>query len=152
MKKGNDMSEEIFRKKSLERIKSPEELNDIIKVANPGVWLLLFGTVLILIGACIWGIFGTVESTAKGSALVQDGTAAFFVQEGTSLEALPETVVVTLEGQEVSFPRYAFSGAELPSMDDGSVFIGTAPVSLSDGIYPVTVLMESIHPVTFILN
>lgn len=30
------MSDQIFRKKSLDRISSPEQLNDYIRVANPG--------------------------------------------------------------------------------------------------------------------
>ena len=33
------MNREIFREKSLERVESPEQLNDYIRVASPGVWL-----------------------------------------------------------------------------------------------------------------
>lgn len=32
------MNDKIFRKKSVERMSSPEQLNDYIKVTNPGVW------------------------------------------------------------------------------------------------------------------
>ena len=35
------MSDQIFRKKSLDRISSPEQLNDYIRVANPGIWMIL---------------------------------------------------------------------------------------------------------------
>ena len=38
----------IFRKKSLERVQSPEQLNDYIKVANPGVWLVLIAVIIFL--------------------------------------------------------------------------------------------------------
>ena len=34
------MSDQIFRKKSLDRISSPEQLNDYIRVANPGIWMI----------------------------------------------------------------------------------------------------------------
>lgn len=37
------MSDQIFRKKSLDRISSPEQLNDYIRVANPGIWMILGG-------------------------------------------------------------------------------------------------------------
>ena len=35
------MSDQIFRKKSLDRISSPEQLNDYIRMANPGIWMIL---------------------------------------------------------------------------------------------------------------
>ena len=38
------MSDQIFRKKSLDRISSPEQLNDYIRVANPGIWMILAAT------------------------------------------------------------------------------------------------------------
>lgn len=43
--------------KSLNRVKSPEDLNDYIRVANPGVWLVLVAVVILLAGVCIWGLF-----------------------------------------------------------------------------------------------
>ena len=49
------MNDKIFRKKSIERMKSPDELNDYIRISEPGVWLLLAGLILLLAGACIWG-------------------------------------------------------------------------------------------------
>ncbi|MCR4807821.1 MAG: hypothetical protein K5857_09120 [Lachnospiraceae bacterium] len=41
---------DLFRKKSLERISSPEELNDYIRVTTPGIWLILVAITLLLIG------------------------------------------------------------------------------------------------------
>ena len=52
---------ELFRKKSLDRAKSPEELNDYIRVTTPSVWLTLIATVLILLGMLAWSVFGTVN-------------------------------------------------------------------------------------------
>ena len=52
---------ELFRKKSMDRISSPEELNDYIRVTTPSVWLVLTATVIILVGALIWGALGTVD-------------------------------------------------------------------------------------------
>ena len=52
---------ELFRKKSMDRISSPEELNDYIRVTTPSVWLVLTATVIILVGTLIWGALGTVD-------------------------------------------------------------------------------------------
>ena len=59
---------ELFRKKSMDRINSPEELNDYIRVTSPSVWLVLLACVVILVGALVWGSIGTVEEeTADGT-------------------------------------------------------------------------------------
>lgn len=44
------MSDQIFRKKSLDRISSPEQLNDYIRVANPGIWMILAAVIILLAG------------------------------------------------------------------------------------------------------
>ena len=46
------MNDQLFRKKSMEKITSPENLNDYIRVASPGVWMTLCAVILILIGVC----------------------------------------------------------------------------------------------------
>ena len=56
------MSDQIFRKKSLDRISSPEQLNDYIRVANPGIWMILAAVIILLAGVCVWGIFGHLDT------------------------------------------------------------------------------------------
>ena len=51
----------IFREKSMERVSSPEELNDYIRVTTPSVWVVLIALVLLLVGMLAWSVFGTVE-------------------------------------------------------------------------------------------
>ena len=49
-------SKDIFRKSSLDRMSSPEKLNDYIKVSNPSVWIILGAIAAILIAVIIWGV------------------------------------------------------------------------------------------------
>ena len=58
---------EIFRKTNLERISSPEKLNDYIKVINPSVVIMLAALGLLLIGGLIWGFFGNIPLTISAS-------------------------------------------------------------------------------------
>ena len=51
----------IFRKKSLERVTSPEQLNDYIKVTTPSVWLILFATLVLIVGTLFWAVFGKIQ-------------------------------------------------------------------------------------------
>lgn len=66
------MDNSIFRKKSIERISSPEQLGDYIRVSNPSVWIILGAIIVLLAGACVWGIFGTIE-TRVSAPVVSDG-------------------------------------------------------------------------------
>ena len=47
------MDQTIFRKKSLERISSPEALSDYLHVTSPSVWLILTAVILLLAGILI---------------------------------------------------------------------------------------------------
>ncbi|MBO4265599.1 MAG: hypothetical protein J5910_00235 [Lachnospiraceae bacterium] len=51
----------IFREKSLERVTSPEQLNDYIKVTTPSVWLILFATIILIVGTLFWAVFGKIR-------------------------------------------------------------------------------------------
>ena len=51
----------LFRKKNLDKISSPEQLNDYIRVTKPSVWLTLLALVILLLGMLAWSILGTVE-------------------------------------------------------------------------------------------
>ncbi|MBQ8942268.1 MAG: hypothetical protein IJ062_10580 [Firmicutes bacterium] len=55
------MDENIYRKKSIERISSPEELNDFLKVARPSVWLVLGAIIILITGAALWASASTVH-------------------------------------------------------------------------------------------
>ena len=63
MEAGAERDMSIFRRKSMERVSSPEQLNDYIRVTSPSVWLVLAALVVLLIGMLAWSVFGKVEAT-----------------------------------------------------------------------------------------
>ena len=40
----------LFRKASVERIQSPEQLNDYLRITNPTIWVLLAAVIVLLAG------------------------------------------------------------------------------------------------------
>lgn len=62
------MKESIFRKKSLERISSPEQIDDYMKVTSPGMWLVLCVIFLLLSAGIFWSITAKIEEN-----IVEDG-------------------------------------------------------------------------------
>ena len=59
----------VFREKSMERVSSPEELNDYIRVTTPSVWLVLAALILLLAGMLAWSVLGTVEAHAADGSV-----------------------------------------------------------------------------------
>lgn len=82
------MNETIFRKKSLERIASPDQLDAYLKVTNWSVWMVLAALVLALAAAGAWCFFGTMPTTANSVGLCTETGAVCFVtvEEGFSVQ------------------------------------------------------------------
>ena len=60
------MEESLFRKDSMDRISSPEQLNDYLHVTNPTVWVVLAAVIILLAGMLVWGFFASnVEAGMK---------------------------------------------------------------------------------------
>ena len=53
---------DLYREKSLQKVSSPEQLDDYIKVTTPSVWVVLLALVILLIGILAWSIFGSVPA------------------------------------------------------------------------------------------
>ena len=49
---------QIFRQQSLDRIASPEQLNDYLRTTKPGAWILLSVIILVLVAFFSWASIG----------------------------------------------------------------------------------------------
>lgn len=65
------MKDSLFRKKNLERISSPEQLNDYIKVSNPSVWLIIGAMLIIAFAFSVWAFSGDITSEVSGTGVFQ---------------------------------------------------------------------------------
>lgn len=139
------MNEEIFRKKSLDKVKSPENLDDYIRVSNPGVWLLLVSVFVLLAGACIWGVFGHIDSTVPSTVYVENGAAICYVAE--------ENISAVRTGMTV---KYANCEAVVDGIgeknDKGYAYHLASENAVADGFYEGKVILKSYTPISLILN
>ena len=139
------MSEEIFRKKSLDKVKSPENLDDYIHVSNPGVWLLLVSVIILLAGACIWGAFGHIDSTVPATVYIENGQAVCKIEE-ESISSVKAGLTVRFEDCEAVIEA-------IGNITDNKYFCKLSDVpALSDGFYEGKVILESYKPLSFVLN
>lgn len=138
------MQNEIFRKKSLDKLKSPESLDESIKVTNPGVWLILAAVILLLVGACVWGAFGHIDSITPVSVHSQSGviTATAAEENFTSIKT----------GMTVHFAEYDATVESIEKQDSGYVLTLTANETVPDGFYDGSIVIQSFKPFSFIFN
>ena len=121
---------QVYRKGSLERIQSPEQLNDYLRVTNPSVWVLLTAVILLLMGLLVWGSFTYIDSVATGSAELVNGTMTLRFDDPATAESI-ET------GMPVSIGE---TTAEILSLGrDEQGFFALARVDLPDGHYEASV-------------
>src|SRR4051794_23785529 len=54
------MRQGLFRQAALERLASPERLDELMGVTSPKSWLSLLGLGGVLVAALFWAVFGSV--------------------------------------------------------------------------------------------
>mgnify|MGYP004507813531 CR=1 FL=1 len=158
------MKESIFRKKSIDRVNSPEQLDEYIRVASPGVWLVLTGIAVLLVGFVVWGIFGTIETT-KNVEVVCSGEKLQCYIKPENADSISEGMPVTVNGQTGTVLAVSDMPVMLPeNADPYLLYIGgysagdfayTAEIAvdgLPDGVYEAKVITESIKPISFVIQ
>ncbi len=134
----------LFRKESVENIQSPEQLNDYMRVTNPAVWIVLISVIILLAGMLIWSSFATIDSFARGSAFVEDGSmvvvftdaqVASNVKEGMTVSAGESTSVINSLGR----------------LEDGTLF-ALAQTDLPNGSYDASVLFKQTQVLKLLFN
>lgn len=132
------MSDELFRKKSLNKVKSPEDLNDYVRVANPGIWMVLIAVIVLLVGTCIWGVLGRIE-TKVPAHLTANGGAIVCTVDNENADKIKKGMVVEVDGKK----------GIVISADENNI---TVAISLPDGTYNANIIAESIKPLSFVFN
>lgn len=95
----------IFRKVALERLSSPEQLDQLVQVTNPRGWLALGALGAMLLAAIGWGIWGSIPTDATGEGiLIRQGGVSDVVTaaNGQVEEILVKVGDVIAKGQLVA--------------------------------------------------
>lgn len=164
------MQNQIFRKKSLDRVSSPDQLDDYIRVTPPSVWLVFAAIAVLLVGVCVWGALGYLETVTPVAAYSDPASGQLvlyikekdqpYVKEGTVFRINEQEYTVS----SVSDDHYRMS--EIPGGEsDYALHVGGLVMGewvtcafaqqqepLPEGIYSADVVLERIHPMNFILN
>lgn len=157
------MDKQLFRKASIDRVSSPEQLNDYVRVSNPSVWILLAAVIVLLIGVCVWGIFGQLETKIAAAGTAENGVFACYVTEENA-EKIKVGMTVNVDGNTLSVSEISAKPIAVSVQTDeylmhlGNYSEGdwlyeiTAHGTLADGTYKAEIVTESVSPMSFVLN
>ena len=142
------MENRLFRQKSVERISSPEQLQDYMRVTNPGVWMVLAAVIVLLAGLLVASALVKVETTVSARGEVDAAgsgiTMELPMEKG---EAVREGMPVRLAGRtgRVDYVYENGGALRVTASLDGEA-------TLPEGVYDAEIVTEVLSPISFLLN
>ncbi len=160
------MNRSIFRSSSIERISSPEQLNDYLRVSRLSVWLILAAAGILLISFLIWGIFGELPTTLSAEAFIKDETAVCYLaqEEAGTVSVGDRAVINGVEYRVTEVGIVPLSKAEAESayesdyvkdalaLADWNIEVRIAAPQAADGLARVMITTEYTKPINFLIN
>lgn len=158
-----EMNRQLFRKKSIDKVSSPEQLNDYIRVSNPSVFMVLAVVIVFLVGVCVWGIFGHLDTVIRTVGECNNGVVTCYIKESdipvvqvgmeiivggkrgtvTDVEPLPMEVTADMDSYLLHLGGFA---------EGEWIYAIKAQVPTDDGIYEAQMTAESVSPMSFVWN
>ncbi len=154
-------NKEIFREKSMERLSAPEELNGYLRITGPGVWVVLLGLIVLILGLLVWGGLGTLSSSVIVPAKAENGKVSCYVL-GKDLNNSDEEIDIYIGDLEMEAKKKEAKEVTLDASSDPELFssgyltagkkvmVLTCETSLQDGFYAAEVVTEVIHPLSLL--
>jgi HlyD family secretion protein len=79
-----DQKSHLFRKESLERLSSPERLDQLMQVVSPKSWLPLVSLGSLIVVGLLWSIYGRIPITVEGKGVLIYPRKVLALQSKTS--------------------------------------------------------------------
>ncbi len=138
------MEESLFRQKSIDRIASPEQLNDYMRVTSPTIWVVLAAVILLLVGALIWSSTAQIVSFASGTAQVENGSMVVRFDDQQTARKVKTGMTVTVGGSEATI-------TSIGTTENGGIF-AVADTTLANGSYPASVTYRRTEVLELLFN
>jgi hypothetical protein len=153
----------LFRKKNIEKISSPEQLNDFIKVSKPSIWLILIAIILIIVGVGIWSVSGKLETRESAVISVSNGEGHIYltydqvgkVDSGMTVRVDNcEGTIVGVDYSPIKInDEFDIYTKQLGKMtEDEWYYDASVDIDLEDGVYSSDIVIDSVSPIYFLFN
>ena len=164
-----DSTNPIFNQKAAEKLRSPDDLDKYVRVANPSVWVALIACIALLAGLLAWGVFGAVTTSVTTTGVCVNGQAMCFLS-AKDVAKVDAGDVASVGGEPMTVAEVAT--VPLSRTEAGKILTGDYLVStlvpddwsyqvtfegdtekLADGVpLTVNITVKRIAPITLVLG
>jgi len=116
-----DETDNVFTKTASEKLRSPDDLDEYVRVTNPSVWVVLAACACLMIGLFAWGLLGTAETNVGAYATCVKGEVVCFLP-GDKASSVHEGDVANVGGTQM---KVASVGAMPLSRTEAREIIGS---------------------------
>ena len=160
---GNN-SNQLFRKKSLEKVESPEKVNALVRVLNPGIWILIVALALAIIGILVWTFSGKISETIEvyyrssgyaGEVIYISEDMISEIEYGQEIESDGQKGKVTGWDEEPSLAEDVMDDYLIHLNNfslDSFVYEVRTNLMSSEGIHPAKIVIKKFAPIEFIIG
>jgi HlyD family secretion protein len=74
------MEQDYYRKAAVEKMSSPEQLDQLMQVTSPVGWIALATTGLVLVVVCVWSVLGSIPELVDGQGVLIRGERLYEVK------------------------------------------------------------------------
>lgn len=159
------MKEELFREKSLDKVKSPDKADEYLRVANPSFWIVIAAIIILAAAFFVWGYLGEIPTKLNAMAAVQDGELTLLLPEAERGQ-VDDSMDVLIEGKSFgikSISSEPVSADDIKAVQEEYDYFKLNPAAwnylvkadvagISDGVKPAAVVLEKVRPITLMLN
>jgi hypothetical protein len=134
-----------------------------VKLTNPGVWFVLLAIMIILVGACVFGVLGHIDSTVP-AVCISDGTDIDCLVKREYDDRFTNDMHVKINRDEYKVSlRSAKPVAIATDTDSYVMFVGDMQLgewvyeidvdgTVPEGVYEAKLVTERISPLSFIFG
>ena len=151
--------------RKFKKVDSPEQLNQYIRLSNPGVWVILLSITVLLVGVCIWGCFGKID-TKVNTVLISDNYNSYIYVKESDIEKIKEKMQVEIKNSDNSYKIIEIEESPEKVTNDMNEYarhLGNFQIGewvykcridgrVKEGAYGADIIVESIAPMTFVFN
>ncbi len=138
------MAKSIFREKSIERISSPDDLGEYLRVTKPSVFVILIATLLIVGGLLVWSNFMVITSYAYGTAIADGRTLLATFDNPSTSKYLNDSMELIVGDQRIAIDTIG--------MDEKGNITAICICNIPEGKYDVKVGYKKTQLIEMLLN
>lgn len=163
------MENQLYRKESLDRISSPEELHAYMRVTSPRLWMILTAVVILLAGFVAYASMTKLENTMSIKVIAESYDELNVIDDEVTVTGrksyyytlLPESLKSNVtSGMEVRIGDAKGKISLVAMVNDdvaGAVMrimieMDDPKTMLPDGEYDATLVVETTTPISFLWN